>query len=64
MNIKVTITYIVTEDEWEELTDALNECSGINSDEAQELVKNALLEDPLYVLRNSTYSIKQDFNSI
>jgi hypothetical protein len=63
MNLKVTITFIVTEEDWG-LSESINECSGINSEEAQSLVRSALMEDPLYVIKNSSLSIKQDFESI
>ena len=63
MNLKVTITFIATEDDWS-VSELIKDCSGFNTEEAQDIIKNALLEDPAYVIQNSTISVKEDFSSI
>jgi len=62
MNLKVTITFIATDEDWDistildgrKYTDV-----GVDDD-----IREALLEDPAYVLKNSEILIKEDKKSI
>ena len=64
MNLKVTITFIATEDDWN-ISDLLQDCNGdIHTDEAIDIIKTALLDDAKYVIQNASISIKQDHDSL
>jgi hypothetical protein len=64
MNFKVTITFIATEEDWSIATLLEDHIKNLSSEEAKEIVREALLEDPQYVLINSDITIKPDHNSI
>jgi len=62
MNLKVTLTFIATEEDWDisAILDGRKHTDvGVEDD-----VKMALLEDPMYVLKNSEISIKEDKKTI
>lgn len=63
MNLKVTFTFIATDDDWS-LSELLEGCNGINTEAAREIIKTALMEDPTYVLNLSTISVKEDLESV
>lgn len=63
MNLKVTFTFIATDDDWN-LSELLEGCNGINTESAKEIIKNALMEDPAYVLNLSSISVKEDLESV
>ena len=63
MNIKVTLTFIATEEDWC-ISDLLDGIGSLNTEEAQEIIRKALLEDPLYVIQLADISAKEDFKSI
>lgn len=63
MNLKITFTFVATDDDWG-ISELLEGCSGINTEEAREIIKKALLEDPSYVIELATLSIKEDLSSI
>ena len=63
MNIKVTLTFIATEEDWS-LSDLLDGVGSLNTEEAKEIIRKALLEDPSYVVELSDISAKEDFKSI
>jgi hypothetical protein len=63
MNIKVTLTFIATEEDWS-LSDLLDEVGSLNTEEAKEIIRKALLEDPSYVVELADISAKEDFKSI
>lgn len=62
MNLKVVITFIATEEDWDisSILDGRKHTDGA----AIEDIKLALLEDPDYVLRNSEIFIKEDKDSL
>jgi hypothetical protein len=64
MNLKVTITFIATEEDWSIVTLLEDHLKDLSSDEAKKIVRDTLLEDPQYVLINSDISIKSDYESI
>jgi len=63
MNLKVTLTFTATEDDWD-ISSLLENCSGINTEEAREIILNALKTDAQYVVNNCTISIKEDMTSL
>jgi hypothetical protein len=65
MNLKVTFTYIATEDDWS-VSELLQNCgTGFNSDEAKDILKNAFLEDAQYIIENSQIAlVKEDTTSL
>jgi hypothetical protein len=63
MNIKVTLTFIATEEDWC-ISDLLDEVGSLQTEEAQEIIRKALLEDPSYVIELAEIAIKEDFKSI
>jgi hypothetical protein len=63
MNIKVTLTFIATEEDWS-LSDLLDGVGSLNTEEAKEIIRKALLEDPSYVVELADISAKEDFKSI
>ncbi len=64
MNLKVTLTYILTEDDWD-VSQLLQDCDSYNSGEAIEIIKTALLDDSAYVIKNADIiSVKEDKTSL
>jgi hypothetical protein len=64
MNLKVTFTYIVTEDDWD-VSHLLQDCNGHTTSEAKDILKNAFLEDASYVIKNAEIIlIKEDRQSL
>lgn len=64
MNLKVTFTYIVTEDDWD-VSHLLQDCKGHTTSEAKDILKNAFMEDSAYVIKNSEIIlIKEDTRSL
>lgn len=64
MNLKVTLSFIATEDDWD-ISSLLENCEkGIHSDEAIDIIKKALLEDARYVIQLSSISLKHDQDSL
>lgn len=62
MNLKVTITFIATEEDWDisSILDGRRPSEhGVIDD-----IKSALLEDPAYILQISDIAIKEDKESL
>jgi hypothetical protein len=64
MNLKVTLTFIASEEDWSIITLLEDHIKNLSSEEAKEIVRETLLEDATYVIKNADISIKQDHNSI
>lgn len=64
MNLKVTLTFIASEEDWSIITLLEEHIKNLSSEEAKEIVRETLLEDATYVIKNADISIKQDHNSI
>lgn len=64
MNLKVTFSFIATEEDWD-IASLLENCEGgIHSDEAIEIIRTALMEDATYVIKHASISLKQDQSSL
>jgi hypothetical protein len=62
MNLKITIIFTATEEDWN-ITDLVDERK-LSDDSVQNDIIAALMEDPAWVLKNSTFIIKEDKNSL
>lgn len=62
MNLKVTITFIATEEDWD--ISSILDGRKITERGVAEDIKTALMEDPSYVLTNSDIIIKEDKDSL
>jgi hypothetical protein len=62
MNLKVTITFIATEEDWD--ISSILDGRKLSDRGVEDDIKRALMDDPDYIIKNSDIIIKEDKDSL